>query len=112
MMDVLPRGGMIPGRLSLITGRKRRLSFLLEIIFGGKFLVIILTCGVQLEGLCWGEEAWLIGLPALGVPFIGVVGFELPAHPPADPTPNPAVRFPIGTKKIILNFSCFTVQNF
>jgi hypothetical protein len=41
----------------------------------------------------------LIGLPALGVPFIGVVGFELPAHPPADPTPNPAVRLPNGTKQ-------------
>jgi len=52
------------------------------------------TCGVQLAGLCCGEYAWLTGLPALGVPFIGVVGFEPPPHPPVDPTPNPAVRLP------------------
>jgi hypothetical protein len=54
----------------------------------------IFTCGVQLAGLCWGEKPWLTGLPALGVPLIGVVGFEPPPHPPVDPTPNPAVRLP------------------
>jgi hypothetical protein len=37
---------MISSRIWLIRGRKRRPSFLLEIMFGGKFLVIILTCGV------------------------------------------------------------------
>jgi hypothetical protein len=98
---------MISRRIWLITGRKGRPSFLLEIMFYGKLLVIIFTCGVQLEGLCWGEEAWLIGLP--GVPFIGVLGFELPVHPPADPTPNPAVRLPNGTKQQLFNFSCFSV---
>lgn len=70
-------------------------------------MVVIFTCGVQLEGLCWGEEPWLIGLPALGVPLIGVVGFDPPAHPPADPTPNPAVRLPNGkSEQLYLFASC------
>jgi hypothetical protein len=76
-------------------------------MLGGKFLVMIFTCGVQLEGLCWGEEPRLIGLPALGVPFIGVVGFEPPAQPPADPTPSSVVRLPVGMKQELFNISCF-----
>jgi hypothetical protein len=39
----------------------------------------------------------LMGLPALGVPLIGVVGFEPPPHPAVGPTPNPAVRLPNKT---------------